>query len=401
MLLTEKHQIKLNHNFFKEIDASCFQSKNLYNSLLYIVRQYFFEHKKYIGMNELYKQIKLQPIWNECGLAKKLCNQVLIQVDTNYKAFFAALKSFEIDPSRFNSRPKIPKYKEKLKGKNILTYPKDALYVSVFKKTGCIKLSNSNIVIKTQIKDWSSIKSVRVVPKNNRYDVEISYEVKEKEKINTGNFCAIDLGVNNLATIGFDDCKKPISINGKPLKSINQYYNKKKAKLQSQLKENQYVSKKIKKLTNKRNNKINDYMHKASRLLVNQLVSRNISNVIIGYNQNWKQDINIGKKNNQTFVNIPFLKFIDMVTYKCQLEGIEAKRTNESYTSKCSFLDGEEICKHDEYKGKRIKRGLFKSKEDKLINADLNGAYNILKKEVPKFKGIEDVAVHPKLLKVI
>ena len=142
-------------------------------------------------------------------------------------------------------------------------------------------------------------------------------------------------------------------------------------------------SHKIKTLSFKRYTKIKDYLHKESRKLVNHLVSNNVSRVVIGHNKDWKQDINLGKKSNQNFVQIPFNMFIQMVTYKSQLEGIEVVQREESYTSKCSFLDGEEICRHETYMGKRIKRGLFRSNNGRLINADLNGALNILRKEIP------------------
>ena len=179
---------------------------------------------------------------------------------------------------------------------------------------------------------------------------------------------------------------KPFSINGKPLKSINQYYDKEKARLQAHLKCNKKTSKRINSITNIRNNKVKDYLHKSSREIVNFLVSNNISTLIIGYNEEWKQNINLGRTNNQSFVNIPFYTFINQLDYKCKLEGINVILTEESYTSKCSFLDNESIEKHESYLGKRIKRGLFKSAEGKLINADLNGSLNILKKVVGEFE---------------
>lgn len=183
---------------------------------------------------------------------------------------------------------------------------------------------------------------------------------------------------------------KPQIINGKPLKSINQYYNKKKSKLQ-EIQSRQQGKKKstnrMQAITLKRNHKIVDYLHKASRIIVNQLVSNDISVLIIGYNKGWKQDIMIGKQNNQNFVSIPFLKFIQMVTYKCVLAGIQVELQEESYTSKCSFVDKEEVKKHKQYQGKRIKRGLYQTKEGKFINADVNGSYNIMKKYFSK-KGV-------------
>ena len=212
------------------------------------------------------------------------------------------------------------------------------------------------------------------------------YEIPDvKAKKDNKRYCSIDLGLNNLATIG-SNVIKPFIINGNPLKSINQYFNKKRSFLQSKLNKGEYTNENLERLYLKRNNKIKDYLHKASRYIINQLVSNNINTLVIGHNKNWKQEINIGKRNNQNFVNIPFNNLIHMLTYKAQLEGIQVIETEESYTSKCSFLDNEEICKHEEYLGKRIKRGLFKAFNGKLINADLNGALNILRKVVGEFQ---------------
>lgn len=211
------------------------------------------------------------------------------------------------------------------------------------------------------------------------------YNIDEKRCSDNGNYVGVDIGINNLATVGGNKIN-PVLINGRPLKSINQFYNKQLAKLKSRqdtCKNKNVHSSKIRKLTQKRNNKIKDYLHKASRKLVNHLVSNSVSKIVIGHNKNWKQDINLGKSNNQKFVQIPFSMFIHMVTYKSQLEGIEVIVREESYTSKCSFLDNEEIRKCETYKGKRIKRGLFRSYDGRLINADLNGALNILRKEIP------------------
>ncbi len=398
MNLVEKHIIKKNNPFYKECDDLCFKVKNLYNSLLYVSRQFYSENKKYIGIKEMYHSCKKLPIWNDCGLPKKVNNQIVRLLDQNYKGYFESLKAYKLDKSNFESCPKPPKYKDSEKGRMVAIYPKDALYKMEFKRTGKLRLCDTNIFINTQIKDFKSILQVRIVPQNKQFVIEVIYDKEEKEMIKSEKFAAIDLGVNNLATISFNDCKNPLIINGKPLKSINQFYNKKKAEYQSKLEKDTYNSNKIIKLTNKRNNKINDYLHKSSKYLIDQFVSKNISKVIIGYNPSWKQDVKLGKKNNQNFVSIPFFKFIQIVEYKCKLEGIEVVRIEESYTSKCSFLDEETMCFHTQYKGKRIKRGLFESNNGTLINADLNGAYNIMRKVVPDFKGIEGVAVHPKLV---
>jgi len=226
----------------------------------------------------------------------------------------------------------------------------------------------------------SKIAHVRIVPQSDSYKIEIVYERQEKEKIETEKWSSIDLGLNNLATVALE---KPIIINGRPLKSINQYYNKQRAKIQSQLEKNHgnKSSRKLTRLTNKRNNKIEDYFHKSLRIVVDCLVKNNVSDLVVGYYKEWKQDINIGKRNNQNFVQIPFYKYIQMLEYKCKLEGIGFHTREESYTSKYSALDREDIKKHDTYLDRRVKRGMFKSSKGIRINADLNGALNILRKE--------------------
>ena len=402
MQLSERHIIKKSHQFYKQIDALSFQSKNLYNSLQYIVKQNYINNKKYTSFKELYHTIKQNPIWNDCGLPKKVCNQIVKLVDQEYNSFYKALKSFKSNPNKFKGVPKPPRYKDSIKGRELLVYEKQALYKTIFKKTGKIKLSNTNIIINTQIKSFDDIDQVIIVPRNNYYVIDVIYTEMEDEPKTNDNVAAIDLGLNNLATVSFNDGKKPFIINGKPLKSINQYYNKTKSYYQEKLNKNKKSSNKIVKITNKRNRKIEDYLHKASKILVDQLVSRDVSRLIIGYNQNWKQGINIGKRNNQNFVSIPHHKFVSMLEYKCKLKGISVEKVEESYTSKCSFLDGEEMKHHKEYIGKRVKRGLFKSKTGKLINADLNGSYNIMRKVIPNFiEGIDAIAVWPKKIEIL
>lgn len=396
MILVEKHAFKFN----KEMDDLSFQCKNLYNSCLYIVRQSFIENGKYVGYMGLYNLITKQNIWNDCLLPKKVCGQIVRLVDQNFSSFFKANKEFNKNPNKFKGKPKIPKYKDSVTGRCLVIYEKGAISKKFF-KSGIIALSQTNIKINTKIKNWNDLKQVRIVPKTNSYVIEVVYEKETKSLKKNDNPSAIDLGLNNLATVSFSNGRDPFILNGKPLKSINQYYNKTKAKLQSKLNNNQKSSKRIIKLTDKRNNKITDYLHKSSRYIVNQLVSKDISQLIIGYNKLWKQDISIGKRNNQNFVNIPFYKFISMLEYKCKLEGIKTVTQEESYTSKCSFLDNEPIQKQESYLGRRIKRGLFKSSKGELINADLNGSYNIMRKVVSNFKKeIEGFAVSPRLVTV-
>lgn len=374
MQLVEQHIIKKSNPLFKELDTMCFLSKNLYNQALYRVRQYYFDNKKYLSYVNNVNNLTNENNVDYISLPRKVSQWVCKQVDLNFKSFFSSLKSKKI-----NHKVRIPQYLDK-NGRNILTFTNQAISYKEL-KNGYLKLSGCKNKIKVL---HNNIQQVRVIPQANRYVVEIIYTVPDTEVKTNTNYVGIDLGLNNLATIGGNTIT-PIIINGKPLKSINQFYNKKLSKLKSRqdLCKNKNVNKKkIQTLTNKRNNKIKDYLHKASRILVNHLVSNDISTIVIGHNKEWKQDINIGKKNNQKFVQIPFNTLIHMITYKSQLKGIKVIQREESYTSKCSFLDNEEICKHEKYKGNRIKRGLYKSQTGRLINADLNGALNILKKEI-------------------
>ena len=377
MYLVERHIIKNN----KELDELCFKSKNLYNKALYLVRQHYFKTKSYInffGVNKLMIETKDEDYY---ALPTRVSNQTLRLLDSNFKSFFSLVKKKQ--SSNYDKSIRIPRYLNK-EGRYITVFPKEAVS-KVYLRKGIIRLSKLSIEIPTKVTE-SNLVELRVLPRNNHHVVEIVYKVEQKEpKSDNGRYASIDLGLDNLATVS-SNVVKPFIINGRPLKSINQYYNKEKARLQAHLKGNKKTSKRIKSITNIRNNKVKDYLHKSSRRIVNFLVSNNISTLIIGYNEEWKQNINLGRTNNQAFTNIPFCTFINQLDYKCKLEGINVILTEESYTSKCSFLDNEYIEKHESYLGKRIKRGLFKSAKGKLINADLNGSLNILKKVVGEFQ---------------
>ena len=377
MYLTERHIIKNN----KELDEVCFNSKNLYNKALYLVRQHYFETKSYLDWIKVNRLMVDSKDVDYYSLPCKVSNQTLRLLDRNFSSFFALIKKKK--KNEYDKSIRIPRYLDK-EGRYVTTFPKDAVS-KVYLRKGIIKLSSLSIAIPTKVTE-SNIVEVRVLPRNNHHIIEVTYKVDEVEpKSDNGRYASIDLGLNNLATVG-SNVVKPFIINGRPLKSINQYWNKEKSRLQSLLKGDKKTSKRINSITNKRNNKVKDYLHKSSRILVNFLVSNDISTLVIGYNEEWKQNINIGKKNNQSFVNIPFYTFIKQLEYKCKLEGINIILTEESYTSKCSFLDNESVEKHESYLGKRIKRGLFRSAKNRIINADLNGSLNILKKAVGEFQ---------------
>ena len=376
MILSERHIIK-NSELFNELDNMCFLSKNLYNKGLYIVRQHFFNTEKYLNYNTLENILKKSKDVDYYALPTKVSQQILMVLDNNFKSFFKLLEKKK--KGLYKEKVKIPKYLDK-DSRNLLIFTSQAISKK-FIKNGIIKLSNVKHVVKTKVK---VVKQVRIIHKGNHIVAEVLYEKQSKDIVTNNRYAAIDLGLNNLATIS-SNVTKPFIVNGKPLKSINQYYNKTKSNLQSKLKNNEKSNKRISSLNLKRNNKINDYLHKSSTFIVNYLVSNNISMLIVGHNKEWKQNIKIGKKNNQNFVSIPHSRFKELLKYKCELEGIKYIEIEESYTSKCSFLDNEEICKHTSYKGKRVKRGLFKSNDGTLINADVNGSLNILKKVVGNF----------------
>lgn len=246
----------------------------------------------------------------------------------------------------------------------------------------------------------NNIQEVKVVKIANGYDIKIIYKTdKPTPKPNNGRYLAVDLGLNNLMTAVSNTNNTPFIVTGKTVKSVNQFFNKIKAKLQGEkdrfihlakqsnktIPQINCINKQLNKLSFKCNNQINDYLHKASHYLINHAVANEITTIVIGHNQDWKQGINIGKRNNQSFVSVPFARLVQMIQYKAKLRGIDVIVAEESYTSKCSFLDDEPIAKQVNYQGKHVKRGLFKSSNNTLINADVNGACNILRKVIGKF----------------
>ena len=391
MTLVEQHIIKKSDSRFEELDNLLFLSKNLYNAGLYITRQYYFEHKKFLNYQSLASIMVKEDNIDYRRLPAKVSQQTLKLIEQNFKSFFKHLKVKKKDEVI-----KIPNYLKKDTGRFVVTYTSQAISNKAI-KSGILKLSKVESTFKTEKTD---IQQVRIISKNNHIVVEVIYNVKNVEPLaDNERYASIDLGLNNLGTVT-SNVIKPFIINGKPLKSINQFYNKRVSNLKSKLKDGKKTSRRIKSLTDKRNNKIKDYLHKASTLLVNQLVSNDLNTLIIGNNKSWKQDINIGKRNNQNFVQIPHSTFIKMLEYKCKLRGINVLITEESYTSKCSFLDNEDIKKQKEYKGSRIKRGLFKSSKGILINADLNGSLNILRKVVGEFQYPIEVCSTPAVITV-
>ena len=401
MRLVERHIIKKNHRFYAEIDRLCFLSKNLYNYANYLCRQSFIFENTYRNYYDIQKTLQSQLDYQ--AMPAKVSQQVLMILDRNWISFKESNLAYKETPSKFKARPRLPGYKHKIKGRNVVVYTAQAISKKQLKQ-GIINPSKTAIYLKTKVEP-SKIKQVLLVPRLNHYVIEVIYEAeKQQYELEENSYASIDIGLNNLATLTFNQAgRKPLLINGKPLKSINQYYNKVKSELQSILGENK-SSQKLKKLCNKREFNINDYLHKASRLIINTLINQKIGTLIIGHNTDWKQKINLGKRNNQNFVSIPYNKFIEMLSYKAEMVGIKIIITEESYTSKASFLDNDPLPVYQKgqknqvtFSGKRINRGLYRTGKRKLINADVNGSLNIMRKAVPNAfgHGIEGVVVHP------
>ena len=388
MLLVESHII----NESQELNDLTFKCKNLYNKANYIIRNEFINTGNYFSKFEMFTICKELEEYK--ALPVRISRGVLRTLDANWQSFFSCIKKWKSNRDLFKSKPNLPNY-----------LPKNGKFTAMFYETAILKPKNgkiglSSLKLRIEAQTQNKIIEVQVVPtKTNKYKINIIYDYKEQElKKDNKKYCSVDLGLNNLMTITSNEKGiQPVVVNGRPLKSINQYYNKQKSKYQSKLPKEIHSSKRIETLTFKRNCKINDYLHKSSDYLIKFCLDNKLNTLVIGYNELWKQGINIGKRNNQNFVQIPFYKLIEMLRYKCEKHGINFITHEESYTSKCSFLDNEQVCKHDDYLGRRIKRGLFKSSDGRLINADVNGSYNILKKAVPNVfsDGIEGVAVHP------
>jgi putative transposase len=317
--LVEQHHVHKGEVYFDRIDQAAFAAKNLYNKANYLVRQSFIFEKRYIGYGDTYHLLKDSLEYR--ALPAKVSNQVLIQVDHDWQSFFGAMKAWRADPSKFLGRPRLPGYKHKTEGRNLLVYETGAIGKKDLKK-GMVKPSQLGILIPTQQKN---VNQVRVVPRKGYYVIEVVYTIlpQPAEGLRADWYAGLDTGVNNLAAltsnkVGFS----PYLVNGRPLKAINQAYHKARAYFQSLLPAGRYQSQRIIELTNKRNRQIRHYLHVASKRIIDLLVTERIGTLVIGKNKNWKQKVEMGQQNNQNFVSIPIAQFIDMLTYKARLAGI-------------------------------------------------------------------------------
>ena len=391
MYLTVKQQLKhLSKEEYLSLRELSHTAKNLYNQAVYNIRQYYFQENKYLNYQKNNSLLKSSE--NYKTLNSNISQQILKEVDGSFKSFFGLLK--KKNKGMYNAKVKLPSY-----------LPKNSFTTLVI---GFVRLNEDTLVIpysnsfkknhkKISIKIppillGKKIKEIRIIPKFNArfFEVQYTYEVQEEQRnLDKTHVLAIDFGINNLATCVTSKGRSFI-IDGKKLKSINQWFNKENARLQS-IKDKQKYGKKPtlrqKYLYSSRNNKVNDYMSKTARKIINYCLENNIGTLVCGYNETFQRNSNIGKANNQTFVNIPFGKLREKLEYLCKLYSLRFVEQEESYTSKSSFFDMDILPKFEEDKpqtysflGKRIKRGVYQTSKGYILNADVNGALNILRK---------------------
>lgn len=378
-------------------------AKNLYNHANYLVRKEFTETGKWLRSQDLDKLLRRDNTYLDYTNmpTAQSAQQTLRLLDVNWKLFFRDIKDWSKNKDKYSGKPNLPKYKKKdgklvliitnqqIKRKGgVLHFPKS--FKEFTMKPRCIHLNN-----------FEKINQIRIVPRNQIFCVEIVYSISINDDtlLDDGRYMSIDLGLDNLATVVTNTGLNPVIVNGKGLKSNNQYYNKKKAYYQSiakQMNDKRYTNR-LYQLTQKRNFKIEDALHKISKYVVDIALENNITTIVIGNNKDWKQSISLGKRTNQSFVSIPHRKLIEKIIYKARNVGINVIITEESYTSGTSFLDGESPTKAFYNKDRRTRRGLFVSNRGIRVNADVNAAYQIMKKVFPNAfaDGIEGVVLHP------
>lgn len=375
----EKHLIKRNNDMWVEIDKYCFLSKEIYNKANYIVRETFLKERKWIRYYDLDKKMREHEIYYMLGSQNS--QQTLRLLEKNWISFFKSIKIWSKNKGEgYLSKPNLPNYKKE-DGRNILMLTSNLFKIKNEEIYFSWKPLNKFSGIKTNVKGRPI--QIRFVPMGSCYYMEIVYEVVELKKQKFGkNIIGIDLGVNNFATISNNIGLEPIIINGKGIKSINQYYSKNKSKIQERT--GYKTSKRLNNLAIKQKEKSEYFLHCVSKYIIKYCLAYGVDTIVIGLNEGWKQNINIGKKNNQIFTQMPHTKFIEKIKYKCENHGINFIVTEESYTSGTSFLDKEPPIKENYNNKRRIKRGLFRSNNGILINADLNASYQIIKKVFPK-----------------
>jgi putative transposase len=414
MKRAEQHVIERTHAQFRAIDQMALASKNLWNLANYYVRQSFLFQQKYLNNTAIFHVVKRTEAYT--ALPAKVANQVLVQLHRAWVAFFEAMEVYKEHPEQFRARPGLPNYLHKTQGRNVLVFELGCIWKAEL-RTREIAVSQLGRVGETK-QHPTSVQQVRIVPRADHYVVEVVYEAEEKRtgRLDAGLFVALDPGVSVLAALtsnkpGF----VPRLVTGKPVKAVNQQYNKLRAHEQKHLalgNEPRFTSHRLDRITTKRTRRVMHFLHTASRRIIELLVAEGIGTLVLGKNPCWKQEVELGKKHNQEFVHIPHATFLELLTYKAEELGIRVIVTEESYTSQASFLDldvlpsyvptqGTEQEVKPRFSGRRDGRW-YRVKGRAPIHADVNGSYNIGRKVFPTAfgPGIAATAVRPRRLAV-
>ena len=394
----EKHCISKNHEYYPMLDEFCFRSKNLYNFANYHIRQKFFTDKEFISYNKMDKLMKQENMdfdYRNMPSAQS-AQQCLRVLEKNWKSFFASIKDWGRNKDKYTGMPKPPKFLDKKHGRNVLTLTN---YDCKLKESNIIHFPQTfkGFTLKTKV---DNVQQVKVISRKNHIVIEVVYRANVPELLEDNcRYLGIDIGVDNLATVTNNFGKDPIIVNGRHIKSINQYYNKKLAEYKSIAKKmnGKDWSNRLEKLTVKRNRMIDDKLHKASKSIIEYAQSCGENTIIVGNNKDWKRESKLSKKVNQHFIGIPHQRLIEMLFYKGENVGVKVILTEESYTSGTSFIDGESPTKENYNKSRRVNRGLFISNSGKKINADVNGSLQIIKKVIPEVfsDGVEGIGLYP------
>ena len=398
----ERHKIKHSNTYYPLIDSFCFNAKNLYNHANYLIRQEFVSNGNWLRYADLDKTLKADteyPDYKNMPTAQS-AQQLLRLLDKNWKSFFKSIKDWSKNKDKYLGRPKLPKYKDK-NTRYVLTLTSQEVKL----KDGILQFPKvfNGFTIKPLFinkESYVSFQQIMFIPKSSYIEVEVIYNAEIPEIIGDNNrYYSIDIGLDNLVTVTNNFGEQPFIINGKGLKSENKYYNKLLAHYKSiaMRMNKKYSTNRIQGITEKRNQIVDNYLHHASRYIVDKARNDDVSVIVIGNNKGWKQNSRMCKRVNQSFIQIPYNRLIEMIQYKAEEYGISVALTEESYTSGTSFLDNENPIKNNYRKERRIHRGLFRSDTGKFINADVNGSLQIMKKVFPNAysNGIEDVALHP------
>ena len=376
MIQVERHLIKPSSNLYSVCDDLTFKSKNLYNAGLYQIRQSIFERNKsdkenkkpVLSWAQLVSEFRKQDQSDMKALPSKVSTNIIKMLGGNISSYYQLLKGYNDKSNKsITNKPKLPGYLHKTEGRYVVEFTNQTFAKKRGNKNELILCPRDlRILIPTKV---VNPKCVRIIPKNNCFFIDVIYEVKEKPLRKSKKYAAIDLGVDNLAAITFSDGTNPLLVKGLKMKYINQGYNHLIAKSQSKLPNNQKTSKHIHRLFRNREMKLQSEFHKITGFLAEYFDEMSLEKVFIGKNNDWKSGISLNRKVNQRFVQIPYNKFISQLKYKCELRGIEVVEQEESYTSKASFIDCDDIPvwkndgKKHSFSGKRVKRGMYKTKK--------------------------------------